>query len=355
MSFSGSKNYSESSSKRRVISGNKKLLQSSFDLSRMKIEEEKEDSNTNQSPERIMLKSSEESEEESTELHSDVLHTEKQNREFYKKKLQRAIENSFTESAEIRLENLKHPSQEGLKARRVLDLVPCIELLGERIVDVNLVNKLEKTGEGALLGRPDILGRVGVNLHEERILQMFNIVGSKKENEPLGEGKSEDSLDLNETLQKEDGNKDDNKNVLSQQLTEYATLKKMGTTDNDQHNWLLLVGNDNKAKVKLIDYDLIVRGKKRNLSFEGEYFEIEATEDNLDLREIVEQRVGRISKYLKKKLIKQGKEDSVLWENDHKEFKKVSKGKKKGGVKKEVSKSRLKVEEGSSDDSLFAD
>ena len=185
-----------------------------------------------------------------TEKRSDVLYTDKMNKDFYKQKISEAIEQSFIESQNLKKETLVHPNIPGLKAKRVLSLLPCPELLGQTMFDVHLGNKLEKAKEHKIFNQQGLIAKVGYNEFQEKTMKIY------QKRSKLDSSSDEESSDFE--------NKEGiHSKEVHEKTGEYGVLRKKMGEEDEQKMLMMVVNNEESAEIKEIDYSFFLRNIKK--------------------------------------------------------------------------------------------
>lgn len=270
-----------------------------------------------------------------TERRSDVLYTDEMNRDFYKQKIGQEIQRSFEESRGIRVESLVHPKNPSLRARQVLSLLPCPELLGQKLFDVHLGNKLEKTDEAELFNREGLVGRVDFSEFNEKTFKVFCEGAAARETRPgeksgEGGGQTERVPPAKEELGK---------------AGEYAVLWKKLGRDEDRKLLLMVINREESAEIKELDYSLFLRNKKKQLEPETLLLE-EDLEEERRFQQEEHSKVRSLDSFLAKRLSQlYPVSEGILWDRPHPPAKRHSKaakapaklGSARGEIPEEVS------------------
>lgn len=283
------------------------------------------------------------------EHRSDVLYTDEMNRHFYKQKIAAEINRSFIESEAIQKESLVHPRDSSLKAKQVLSLVPCPELLGQTLFDVHLGNKLEKADEADLFIKEGILGKIDRNEFNEKTLKIFNgdsESGTRKQKDKTGTspiGEEEETVEFKEELEK---------------VGEYGVLRKKLGQSEERKMLLMVINHEESAEIKELDYSLFLRNKKKQ--HEPETLNLEEDLEEERRFKLEEQsEIRELDSFLMKRLSQlYPSSEGILWEKPHPPAKRHFQPKTRVREPKKSRQLPMQIEEESqeeSPDSLFDD
>ena len=238
-----------------------------------------------------------------TEKRSDVLYTDEMNKEFYKQKISKELQQSFLESEGLRKETLTHPRRASLKAKHVYSLLPCTELLGQIVFDVHLGNKLEKTKEHKLLNEEGLVARVGFNDHQEKTLAVFQT--QKERNEEIDSHQNGSAKE--ETLPKE----------VMEKVGEFGVLRKKLGGEKDRKMLMMIVNDEHSAEIKEVDYSFFLRNVKR-MQEEEEIALEEDLEEEARFKKEEQKEVHDLDSFLSKRLAQlYPTTEGVLWDKPH--------------------------------------
>ena len=275
-----------------------------------------------------------------TERRSDVLYTDKMNKDFYKQKISEAIEQSFIESEGITKETLVHPNNPGLKAKRVLSLLPCTELLGQTMFDIHLGNKLEKANEQKIFNQEGLIAKVGYNEFQEKTMKIFQD-NSKLKMSSDDSGSSEKKPDFH------------SKEIL-ERTGEYGVLRKKMGEDDEQRMLMMVVNKEDSAEIKEIDYSFFLRNIKKIQENEKLAVEEDMEEETRFKKEEQAELKENESFLLNRLMELYPPTEGILWDKPHPEAKKHSIPKKIREKPKEKAMKILetKIEEEQREDSV---
>ena len=219
------------------------------------------------------------------------------NKDFYKQRISDVINMSFAESQAIQLETLVHPNKPNLRAKQVLSLLPCSELLGQTIFDVHLGNKLEKTKENELLNEEGLLANIGFNEFQEKTFKLYQ----KKEEDSRIEIENEEMVQPD----------------AMERIAEYGVLRKKMGQDDEQRMLLMVVNNEKSAEIKEMDYSLFLRNKKKLIDAEELLIE-DDMEEETRFKKDEQDEVQDLSSFLSKRLSQlYPSSEGILWDKPH--------------------------------------
>jgi hypothetical protein len=270
-----------------------------------------------------------------TERRSDVLYTDEMNKEFYKQRINDVISQSFIDSEKIDKNTLVHPNNPSIKAKRVLSLLPCSELLGQSLFDVHLGNKLEKLKENEILEDEGLLAKIGFNEYQEKTLKLFK---AKNENSNSKEESNTLSGDVME------------------RIGEYGVLRKKLGEDEEQKMMMMVINDEESAEIKEMNYSLFLRNVKK-LQEPEELMIEEDLEEETRFKTEEQEQVQDINSFLIKRLAQlYPSSEGVLWDKPHPPAKKHEIPKKETVLIQSKNPIQEKIpEEEESVDSLFDD